>query len=271
MQCRVKLPTKLCNDLDAMMARFWWGSKGERRKILWLSRDKLSEKKSDGGLGFKDLRCFNLAMLAKQGWRLMRGGDSLLRKVLKSKYYPLCTYMTATAPASASWTWKSILEDRKVLEGGVRWHVGRGSRVKAATDPWLPRSQSFQPRSIADFAKDFHVSEFIDGNSGKSKEELVREAFSQAEADIILGFPLPRGELRDKVIRHVAADGDNSVRSGYEVASNLTRNGLMGSRATGESSNREQRKEVWKSIWELPCQGKIKHFIWRDVCMILFQ
>lgn len=40
------------------------------------SVDKLTEKKHDGGMGFKDLRCYNLAMLAKQGWSLMNGGDS---------------------------------------------------------------------------------------------------------------------------------------------------------------------------------------------------
>ncbi|KAF7121272.1 hypothetical protein RHSIM_Rhsim13G0210000 [Rhododendron simsii] len=83
MSC-VKLPAKLCNELNAMMAKFWWGSKGQEKKIHWLSWDKLSNKKHDGGMGFKDLRCYNLAMLAKQGWRLMNGGDSLLHRVLKA-------------------------------------------------------------------------------------------------------------------------------------------------------------------------------------------
>ncbi|KAF7134698.1 hypothetical protein RHSIM_Rhsim08G0116800 [Rhododendron simsii] len=49
MSC-VKLLAKLCNELDAMMAKFWWGSKGNERKIHWLSWAKLTEKKHNGGV-----------------------------------------------------------------------------------------------------------------------------------------------------------------------------------------------------------------------------
>jgi len=30
-----QLPRKLCDDLDAMCARFWWGQIGEERIIHW--------------------------------------------------------------------------------------------------------------------------------------------------------------------------------------------------------------------------------------------
>ena len=63
-----------------MCAKFWWGQVGNERKIHWRSWDKLTIAKKKGDMGFRDLRAFNLAMLAKQGWRLMPEKESLFYK-----------------------------------------------------------------------------------------------------------------------------------------------------------------------------------------------
>ena len=49
-----------------MVRKFWWGQTNEKTKMSWLSLDKVYTLKEEGGLGFCDLKTFNLALLSKQ-------------------------------------------------------------------------------------------------------------------------------------------------------------------------------------------------------------
>ena len=103
------LPAKLCDELDALCARFWWGQTGDERKIHWKSWSFLTQPKKVGGMGFRDLRSFNLAMLAKQGWRMIQEQNSLLSRCFKAKYFPRCSFMEAADCPNNFYVWKSVL------------------------------------------------------------------------------------------------------------------------------------------------------------------
>lgn len=45
-------------------------------------------------MGLGDLEVFNMAVLAKQGWRLVQNSDSLLVRALQGKYRPTCSLET---------------------------------------------------------------------------------------------------------------------------------------------------------------------------------
>lgn len=81
------LPSSFCFDLESLMAKFWWGQKQEERRIHWVSWSSMCQRKSEGGMGFKDLRTFNLALLAKQEWRLLQDETSMLHKMFKARYF----------------------------------------------------------------------------------------------------------------------------------------------------------------------------------------
>lgn len=46
------LPRFFCDDLNKMVARFWWGGSDDEQKIHWLSWERFCSTKCDGGLGF---------------------------------------------------------------------------------------------------------------------------------------------------------------------------------------------------------------------------
>ena len=71
-------------------------------------------------MGFRDLRAFNMALLAKQGWRLTINPSSFCARVVKSIYLPAGSFLTAVKGAHASWLWTSLLQGRDVLLKGIR-------------------------------------------------------------------------------------------------------------------------------------------------------
>lgn len=71
------LPKGVCKDITDVIAQYWWGDEEENKKMHWFSWWKLCIPKCDGGMGFRDLHSFNLALLAKQCWRMIINPDSI--------------------------------------------------------------------------------------------------------------------------------------------------------------------------------------------------
>ena len=121
-----KLPDSICEELTSMVRNFWWGQKGDERKMPWMSWETLCVPKSKGGMGFKLLKEFNLALLAKQGWKLQTETNSLAYKVLKAKYFLDYEFVAATIGKRPSYLWRSIMAAQHIVRSGVRWRVGNG-------------------------------------------------------------------------------------------------------------------------------------------------
>ena len=118
------------------MNGFWWGSTSAKRNTHWLSWKCMAIPKSHGGLGFRSLKEFNTAMLAKQGWRLLTNPSSLAARVLKAKYFLDRDFLNAQIrPHSRpSFTWQSIMSTQSLLKSGCRRVIGDGLSISAWND-----------------------------------------------------------------------------------------------------------------------------------------
>ncbi|KAL0455645.1 UNVERIFIED_CONTAM: putative mitochondrial protein [Sesamum latifolium] len=112
-----RLPHYLINEFESAAAALWWHNRGEKR-VHWVAWKKLCHPKKMGGIEFRNMKAFNRALLAKKGWRLLSHSDSLLSKVLKTRYYPNTSFLEASMGTRLSLTWRSILGARDVVAKG---------------------------------------------------------------------------------------------------------------------------------------------------------
>lgn len=55
------LPIDICNGIQHQMNAYWWGGGSGAKRISWKVWDNMCTSKPEGGLGFRNLRQFNLA------------------------------------------------------------------------------------------------------------------------------------------------------------------------------------------------------------------
>lgn len=89
------LPKEMCKDMEKSMCKYWWKSGKKEKNIHWMSWERMSYSKMYGGLGFRNLHEFNIALLGKQGWRLVTNSTSLVARIFKAKYYPNDSFLSA--------------------------------------------------------------------------------------------------------------------------------------------------------------------------------
>lgn len=77
------IPTTIANKLDAMMMRFFWKNNHQIR-IHWKRKEILHQPRGQGGLGIRNIGCFNMALLMKQVWRISQYPHLLISRVFRS-------------------------------------------------------------------------------------------------------------------------------------------------------------------------------------------
>ena len=254
-----KLLDSLCKDLSSLVSKFWWGQKSDERKIPWVSWDKLCKSKNEGGMGFRDLKAFNLALLAKQGWRLLQNTNSLFHHVFQAKYFAGRSFLDAQIGKRPSYAWRSIMAAKSVVEDGIRWSIGNGESVLIWQDKWIPKPDTYKITTpINPLFSNEKVSTLIDTEQAVWKSDRINSIFLPHDAESILSIPLSATSPVDHRVWSPTANGLFSVRSAYWICHKK-----LAKLDVGECSNSTKMISLWKLVWQLRCPNKIKNFIWR--------
>lgn len=115
--------------------------------MQWVSwKGGLCKPKLQGGMSFRNMSAFNKALLAKQVWRLIHNPNSLLARVLKSKYFRDKDIMDAELGHNPSFVWRSLMWSRELIQKKLCWRVGDGNSISIKRDAWIPRLPGYRSR-----------------------------------------------------------------------------------------------------------------------------
>ncbi|XP_027175089.1 uncharacterized protein LOC113774685 [Coffea eugenioides] len=89
----------------------------------------------------RELHEFNLALLAKQLWRILTKPNLLMSKIMRARYFKGISIWRTKSVGAESWCWKSLLQAKCLLEEEVRKQVGNGKSINIWKDRWLPETE----------------------------------------------------------------------------------------------------------------------------------
>lgn len=165
----------------------------------------------------------NIAMLAKQAWRLVQQPSTLVSRLFKARYYPSSSFMLACKGSSPSYIWTSILAAKEFLCQSLVWRIGDGATVRVWEDSWLPILGAPRILSpVVEGLEDMKVHQLFSPSPVKTWNfNMLNSIFMSRDVQAIIRIPLSIRSIEDHLGWQFSPSGVYSVNSGYKDAMNL--------------------------------------------------
>ena len=216
-----KMTQGFCDRNEQLIRDFWWGDENGHSKVHWMSWERMIKPKRGGGIGFKDMKLFNQALLARQAWRLIQRPNSLCARILKSKYYPNGELLDTVFASNASPSWLGIEHRLELLKAGLVWRIGNGRKVNIQRDQWIPREEGLKPAQFIRRYRLRWVNQLMNTDGNGWNSELIHQLFYRFDAEAICSIKLPISKAEDTVAWHFEKSGKFTVGSAYRLAASL--------------------------------------------------
>lgn len=247
------LPVEVCQDLERIMCKYWWQSNPRKnRSIHWMNWRNMCKKKSQGGLGLRNIQNFNVALLGKQGWRMINNPDLLVSKIFKACYFHDGSFLSAKVGSNPSYVWRSIVEAQSLLKQGCVCRVGRGNIVSVINDPWLPDINDPYIHTRSEAIHNAKVSALMSTDENQWDRDLILDIFDERDAMLILSIPINTEE-------------EDTWYWKYEKMGNYTVKSAYNSLSLNSGNVQIDNFGFWRQLWNLKIPPKVKHFLWRAV------
>ena len=244
------LPLSVCHDIENILNSYWWGAKKMGKGISLLRWENLCKPKVLlGGIGFKKLHDFNLALLGKQGWKLLTNPSSLVTQVYKARYFPHGSLLESKLGSYPSYAWGIIWAAIPLIRQYSRIQGGNGLNTNITKDPSLLGEGNGKISSQLDEAYDnAKVASLMIPGALQWDTDILWYLFNSSDREIIMNIPLSYRRLIDQWYWIKDGSGLYTVKSCYRIHQQ---------QAAGNES------QFWSNMWKLGIPSKVKNFMWR--------
>ncbi|KAF5186505.1 Ribonuclease h [Thalictrum thalictroides] len=263
------LPISITDKLTSICRDFWWHGREGSKAIHTIAWEKLEKQKIEGGLGFRNFKDMNLALMTKLSTHLgiprsrlstTFKGNVVLFGVPRSR---LSTHLgivygslSVLVQNRLFFFWRSLFKAASLFGKGVVVCIGNGRDTSFWEDPWI--IWNGQPTCLKDLVdenvcSDVRVANFIEHDARIWDSHKLLEVLPLLVVSTILKVQIRHQSIQDSFKWIAAINSEFSTKSAFSLAS---------SRAES-SSNVPEEISFLRKLWKLKIPAHLQLFLWK--------
>ena len=234
-------------NITKIIRKFFWANVGQKKKYHMVKWQFVCRPREKGGLGIKNLKFFNIALLCKWWWRL-ENEDGLWQELVRAKYGIKKDIWSVKFKQNDSPVWKDLQKVKKYYIQGRKMIVIGGNETNFWHDAWLgdsPLCESLPQLYEICEQQQLTVREMADRGWNMSFRRWLGPAAQQQAGALRSSLMLVAlGDGKDKPWWKLCKNGKFTVKSMYKK---LSSSGVDRS---------------FKFLWKAAIPLKIKIWLW---------